>query len=192
MTTGRKCCATPRCSTRISATIWKRERVHRKPARPYRRPAEDAGQGNARAHQGGRFQRAGAGAVLTPICASSAKAVSTKCTAARHAMAARSRSCSTATNSRPSTTISSSAARDIHRITSCRPGAPTSRARNISPSGCATGHADPTATIWSRKPTARWCGARTPLPSTMRSSTTIIGRCKSGVIASARSKPTTC
>ncbi len=39
--------------------------------------------------------------------------------------------------------------------------APISRARNILPFGCATGLITPTSTIWSRKPTARWCGART-------------------------------
>ena len=40
-----------------------------------------------------------------------------------------------------------------------RPGAPISRARNISRSGCATGPTARTMTTWSRRPTAGWCGA---------------------------------
>ncbi len=59
------------------------------------------------------------------------------------------------------TTISSSAARGIRRITGCRPGAPTSRARNIFRSGCATGPMAATATTSSRRPTAAWSGAPT-------------------------------
>src|SRR3954454_909767 len=35
-----------------------RERLYRRPARPYRPVAEDAGEGNARADQGRRHQRA--------------------------------------------------------------------------------------------------------------------------------------
>ena len=74
----------------------------------------------------------------------------------------------------------------IHRTTGSRPGAPTSRARNISRSACATGPTAPTVTIWSRRPTARWCGTPTATASIMSSSTTTIARCRSGGIASAR------
>src|SRR5215217_36841 len=41
------------------------EPLHREPARPYRTLAEEAGRGDARADQGRRFQRAGAG---WPVC----------------------------------------------------------------------------------------------------------------------------
>ena len=80
-----------------------------------------------------------AGRALTPICANSARAASTSCSAACRATAARPRSCSTATSWRQTTNISSSAAPGIRPITGSRPGAPTSRARNISRSACATG-----------------------------------------------------
>ena len=46
-------------------------------------------------------------------------------------------------------------------------------------------------TTSSRKPTARWSGARTRQASSTSSSTTTTGRCRSGVIASAPSRPTT-
>ena len=167
-----------------------RKRLHRKPARPHRRLAKDAGCGNARPDQGRRFQRARAGRSLTPICANSARAASTKCSAACRATAARSRSCSTATNSRPTTNISSSAARGIRRITGSKPGAPISRARNISRSACATGPTAQTATTSSRRPTAPWCGAPTAKASSMSSSTTTTARCRSGVIAWARRRRT--
>ena len=117
----------------------RRERLYREPARPYRGLAEEAGRGNARPHQGGRFQRALAGRALSPISASSARAASTRCSAACRAMAARPRSCSTAMRWRRITNISSSAAAAIRPTTDCRPGAPTPRARNIFRSACATG-----------------------------------------------------
>ena len=132
-----------------------RERLHRKPARPHRGACRRSWSrkcaGGSRRTIPACRRRTG----LTPICANSARAASTRCSAACRATAARPRSCSTATSSRPSTNISSSAAAGIRRTTGCRPGAPTSRARNISRSGCATGPTAPIATIWSRKPTAR-------------------------------------
>ncbi len=131
------------------------KRLHRKPARPHRRLAEEAGRGNARPDQGRRFQRARRRTGPMPICASSARAASTRCSAACRAPAARPRSFSTATSSRPTTNISSSAAPGIRRITSCKPGAPTSKARNIFRFACATGPMARTSTTWSRRPTAR-------------------------------------
>ena len=73
------------------------------------------------------------------ISANSARAASTRCSAACRATAARPRSSSTATNLPPPTNISSSAARGIRPITGLKPGARTPRARNISRSGFATG-----------------------------------------------------
>ena len=90
-----------------------------------------------------------------PICENSARAASTRCSAARRAMAATYRSCSTATRWPHTTNISSSAVRGIRRITGCRPGAPTPRARNIFPFACATGRPARITTISSRRPTAR-------------------------------------
>ena len=84
------------------------------------------------------------------------------------------------------TIISSSARAGIRPTTDCTPGAPTPRVRNIFRSGSATGLTAQTATISSRKPTAAWSGARTARASSTSSSTTTIGRCRSGVIASAR------
>ncbi len=84
--------------------------------------------------------------------------------------------------------ISSSAAPAFARPPAAKPGAPTSRARNISRSACATGRAGTIWTIWSRRPTAAWCGARTAKASSTSSSTTTTARCRSGAIASARSQ----
>ena len=116
-----------------------RKRLHRKPARPHRSPAEDAGQGDARADQGRRFPRAVAGRPvrLFPQIPRGRPARNVQPHAARrrrgrdHPRRRRS--------SPPTTNISSSAARGIRPTTGSRPGAPTSRARNIFRSGCATG-----------------------------------------------------
>ena len=123
------------------------------------RPAEDAGRGDARADQGRRFQRAVAGRALRlfPQIPRGRPARNVRPHAARRRR--RPRSSSTATSWPPTRTISSSAARGIRPTTGSRPGAPTSRARNISRSGCATGPTARTMTTWSRKPTAAWCGA---------------------------------
>ena len=170
-----------------------RERLYREPARPHRSAAEEAGGGDARADQGGRFQRARRRTARSPICANSARAASTRCSAAPRAMAARS-----------SIVLDGDALaagaqifqvrrqRGIRRTTGCRPGAPTPRARNIFRSACATGQPAPTSTTSSRRPMAAWSGAWTQTASSTSSSTTTIGRCRCGGIDWARSRPTMC
>ncbi len=135
-----------------------RERLHREPARPYRRLAEAAGQGDARADQGGRFQRAVAGRPvrLFPEIPRGRPARAVRPHAARRrrcACRARRRCAGART-----TNISSSAAAGIPTITGCTPGAPTPRARSISRSACATGRRATISTISSRRPTAAWSG----------------------------------
>ncbi len=102
------------------------------------------------------------------------------------------RSSSTATSSRPTTTYFRFGGARHSPDHNFRPGAPTSRARNILRSACATGD-------WrgSRRPgrgDRRRRGLERGLPraSSTSSSTTTTGRCRSGGIGSARRRPTTC
>ena len=101
MPTGRRCCAIPRSSTPISATIWKPRTTTPKACsatpRPCRRSwSRKCAGGSRRTIPACRRRTA-----LTPISANSARAASTNCSAACRATAATTRSCSTATRSRP-------------------------------------------------------------------------------------------
>ena len=154
------------------------------------RLAEEAGRGNARADQGRRFQRAVAGRAVMPICANSARAASTNCSAACRATAARPRSFSTATRSRPTRIL-----QVRRRAAFAGPPASGLERRHqglgiFFDSRARLGRLAPIATISSRKPTAAWCGARIAKASSTSSSTTIIARCRSGGIGWARRRRT--
>ena len=168
-----------------------RERLHRKPARP-----TEALQKTLVAEMRGRIKEDNS-SVPSPDGPFAYFAKFRE--GGQHEMFGRSRATAATPHSarrrrtrRRTKNISSSAARGIRRITGSKPGAPTSRARNIFRSGCATGPAARTLTMSSRRPTAAWSGARTASASSTSSSTTITARCRSGVIASARRRPRTC
>ena len=67
-----------------------RERLYRKPARPHRSAAKEAGGGDARRGSRRTIPACPRRTGRSPICANSARAASTRCSAARRAMAARS------------------------------------------------------------------------------------------------------
>ena len=168
------------------------KRLYRKPARPYRRLAEEAGRGDARADQGGRFQRAVAGRSLRLFAQipRGRPARDVRPHAARRRRrrdrARRRRACGEPRIFQVRRRAAFAGPQ------ACRPGAPTPRARNISRSACATGRPAPIATTSSRKPTAAWCGARIAKASSTSSSTTTTARCRSGAIGSAPGRRTTC
>ena len=125
-----------------------------------------------------------------PICANSARAVSMKCSAAPRATAARPRSCSMATNLRQPRIFQVRRRAAFARS----PAGSLERGHQglgifLDP-GARLGQRRRTSTTSSRRPTAAWCGARMRTPSFTSSSTTTTGRCRCGVIAWARSRPT--
>ena len=83
MRTGRRCCAIPRVLERGYPQISRSgERLYRKPARPHRCLAEDAGQRKCAGASRKTIPACPRRTVLTPICENSARAASTKCSAA--------------------------------------------------------------------------------------------------------------
>ena len=139
-----------------------RERLHRKPARPHRAACRRSWSRKCAAGSRKTIPACRRRTGRSPISENSARAASTKCSAACRATAARTRSCSTATRSRPNDKyFKFGGARHSpdHKLQAWSADTKGSEYFSIRVRDWADRRR--ISTTSSRKPTAAWSGART-------------------------------